>query len=169
MEKNKKLAYISIFTGLAVSLGYLLSPVPNVELITTAIFLGGYLTDIFSGGVIGALSFFIYGYFNPLGSSPLPLLISQIIGGIIIGITGALCKRFDKISSFFLAIIGFLVTSIYDIITSAAGFIFFPTKKTFIAYILAGLSFSLIHIISNTLIFGSIVFLTIKRLKRRFL
>jgi len=169
MEKNKRVAYISIFIGLAVSLGYLLSPVPNVELITTAIFLGGYLTDIFSGGVIGALSFLIYGYFNPFGSSPLPLLISQITGGIIIGITGSLCKRFNKISPVFLAVVGFLVTSTYDIITSASGFIFFPSKKTFLAYIIAGLSFSLIHIISNTLIFGSIVFLTIKRLKRRFL
>jgi len=165
MDNIKLISRIAIFTALAIALGYILSFVPNFELITSTIFLSGALLGIEAGMIVGMLSFLIFGFANPLGPSPLPLLLAQISGGIFAGFMGGIYrkKKWDRV--YILVLIGLLVTFVYDMITTATGFIFFPTKKTFIAYFIFGLPFVLWHIWTQGIIYALILFPIIKRLK----
>ncbi|MCD6277174.1 hypothetical protein J7J69_02900, partial [candidate division WOR-3 bacterium] len=63
---------------------------------------------------------------------------------------------------------GLVLTIIYDLITNLGGFILFPTGKTLIAYLIAGVPFAAIHCLSNLVIFGLVVYPLTKKLKRRF-
>ncbi len=152
-------------TALAISLGYLLSFIPNVELVLPAIFISGFITG-FSGGILtGIMTFLIYGYFNPFGPSPLFLLLSQITGGAIVGISGGIYRIINKKNVFICGILGFTSILFYDIITTITGFIIFLTKNTFIGYVIAGLPFILIHILSGTFVFIFIIYPLTRRLK----
>ena len=167
MEKNLKfVAYAGIFIGTGVALGYLLAAIPNVELVTATIFLSGYLLGKSGGSLVGVLTFGIYSTLNPYGMPPLPLLFTQMFAGGVIGFTGGAIKgRWEGIISF--TISGILLTFFYDIITNASGYFLFPQKSTFIAYMIAGIGFSAVHILSNGAIFPALLFPLTKNLKKR--
>jgi uncharacterized membrane protein len=167
MDNIKLISRIAIFTALAIALGYTLSFVPNFELITSTIFLSGVLLGMEAGMIVGMLSFLIFGFANPLGPSPLPLLLAQISGGIFAGFMGGFYrkKKWDRV--YILVLSGLLVTFVYDMITTATGFIYFPTKKTFVAYFLFGLPFVLWHLWTQGIIYALILFPIIKHLKKR--
>ncbi len=169
MEKNLKfVAYAGIFIGTGVALGYLLAAIPNVELVTATIFIAGYLIGKGGGTLVGILTFGIFSSLNPYGMPPLPLLFTQILAGGIIGFTGGFIKgRWEGIISFTLS--GVFLTLFYDIITNASGYFLFPQKNTFIAYMIAGIGFSGVHILSNGVIFPTLLFPLTKNLKRRLL
>ncbi len=159
--RMERIAQVSIFIALGVGLGYAFAPVPNVELVIPTIFLSGVLLGKREGGITGFLTFLIFGFFNPYGPSPPPLLFAQVLGGMMVGVCGGFIPPGRL--SFFLS--GFLLTLLYDILTNLSGYILFPGGKTFLAYMVAGLSFSLIHIVSNTLIFGVVVYPLYSKLK----
>lgn len=169
MEKRKSKRYIrkvaqaGVFTALAVAVGYLLFYIPNVELISCAIFAAGWLFGVVVGVAVGGISYAIFSIFNPLGASLPPLFIAQILGGIITGFAGGVLR--NLISSFpvflkivTLGIIGGMITLIYDVITNIGGFIAFTTEKTFFAYLTTGIIFSLVHIFSNILLFSVLLY-----------
>jgi len=167
MGKNVKFtAYAGIFIGTGVALGYLLAGIPNVELVTATIFLGGYIVGKGGGIMIGILTFGIFSSLNPYGMAPLPLLFTQMFAGGIIGFTGGVIKgRGDKVIVF--ATSGILLTLFYDLITNASGYFLFPQKQTFIVYMIAGIGFSALHIISNGAVFLVLLFPLTQKLKRR--
>ncbi|MFX1353396.1 MAG: ECF transporter S component, partial [Promethearchaeota archaeon] len=70
-KKTFKIVLISMFSALAVVLGYALAYIPNVELFTLTIFLGGFILGKRDGLVIGLLSSLIFVFFNPYETSPL--------------------------------------------------------------------------------------------------
>jgi len=153
MKGNRIIAYSAALVALGIGLGYALAWLPNVELVSFTAALSGFVLGRTWGIIDGALIFGIYSALSPFGMAPLPLLLAQIIGGAFIGFLGALLrKKLNK--AYFAAIIGILGTAFYDIITNAAGFVAFPTKQAFLAYIVAGLSFSIVHIVSNAVIFA---------------
>ncbi len=169
LEKNIfRIVLISTFSALAVVLGYALAYIPNVELFTLMIFLGGLILGKRDGIIIGLLSSFVFVFFNPLGTSPLPLFIYQIIHysltGLIGGITrGFLLKKKDfkpkeDLYSFrlmaFLGLIGAMITFIYDIISTLMGaFIVSFSLEFFIVSYIYGIPFTTVHLIGNTLEF----------------
>jgi len=167
MEKGVKFtAYAGIFIGTGVALGYLLVGVPNVELVTATIFLAGYIIGKNGGIIVGILTFGIFSSLNPYGMSPLPLLFTQILAGGVIGFTGGFIKgRQEGIISFTLS--GIFLTLFYDLATNASGYFLFPQKNTFIVYMIAGIGFSGVHILSNGIIFPTLLFPLTKNLKRR--
>lgn len=167
MEMQKTVPRIAIFSALAIALGYVLSPVPNIEMMTPTIFLSGALFGILPGILVGTISFLIFGFFNPMGSSPLPLLMAQVVGGIIVGWGGGIYHQMKVDRVWLLIIMGILLTLLYDILTSAAGWFFFPSKKTFVAYILVGLPFILIHIGTQAFAYGVIIYSVHKKLKEK--
>jgi uncharacterized membrane protein len=169
-EHIRWIARTGIFTALAVSLGYLLFFIPNVELISATIFASGWLFGMSVGASVGGLSFAIFSLFNPLGASLPPLFIAQVFGGVLLGISGHLFKIvLAPLSLFFkvvlLGIVGGFLTLIYDIITNVGGFIAFTTEKTFFAYLISGIVFSVLHIVSNVLIFTVLLFPLLKRVE----
>ena len=152
-----------MFAALAVGLGYSLLLIPNVELITVVIFLSGLTLGIRWGILVGAVSEFIFSAMNPLGSGLIfpPLMAVQIISMISVGLTGGLLKPifFKKNLSFFrvvtLGLTGFLLTFIFDSLTTLSYPIGsgFDWTQTWAIYLL-GIGFTIIHQISNGIIFA---------------
>lgn len=167
-ERILWIARAGIFTALSVALGYSLIFVPNIELISASIFASGWLFGPSVGITVGALSFAIFSLFNPLGASLPPLMLAQVVGGMMLGMAGGLIKSMISgipvlARGILLGIGGGLLTLLYDVITNIGGFIAFTTEKTFIAYLAAGMVFSLLHMLSNTLIFSLLLFPILNR------
>ncbi|MFX1327401.1 MAG: hypothetical protein ACFE91_04570 [Promethearchaeota archaeon] len=165
-QRSFRIALISTFTALAIVLGYLLVYIPNIELFTLMIFLSGFILGKRDGMIVGFLSSFIFCYFNPFGSSPLPLLAFQLIHYSITGLLGALTRKLIEKKKLFtlngdfynipvmalFGITGALITSNFQIISSIIHVLsFLGTLNEFIPYFLTGIVFTAIHIIGNTL------------------
>lgn len=152
-----KAAKIGIFVGLAIALSLPLIQVPNVELFTLVVFLSGYSLGWFEGGVVGALSISIYSFFNPYGFPPFPVLLTQILGMVIIGVSGGLAFRTEffylkRISPFLgMALFGLVLTLIYDFLTNLS--VAYLVGKLW-EVMISAVPFSLIHIGSNVIIFA---------------
>ena len=153
-------AHGGIVIALAIALGYALAAVPNIELVTISLALGGYILGGGWGAIAGGLGFGLYSILSPYGVAPPPVLLAQIMGGVIIGFGGYLLKagfqRFEKrrIRIGLSATIGFIITFSYDLLTNIGSFIIVSSESTFIPFIIGGLGFAVIHMLSNCLIFG---------------
>ena len=162
------------FSAVAIGMGFSLMLIPNIELITVVVFLSGLYLGIRWGGVVGMTSMAIYSGMNPMGSglSFPPLFAMQIIGMSLTGIIGGLVRPFFFVKQFnvflisSLAILGFTVTLIYDMLTLiaypiAAGLGF----SGMLAALIKGLGFTLLHEISNAIVFVVSIPRIIKLLK----
>ncbi|MEA1987413.1 MAG: ECF transporter S component [Candidatus Marinimicrobia bacterium] len=166
-KHNKKISEVGIFLALFWALGYTFAFVPNIEFITLITFLAGLLFGLARGLIVAIIGEIVFTTLNPFGSSLAfpPLLISQIFGFTIFAIIGfsfrSIIQYFpnNKIKfSILLGVVGFLLTLIYDSLTTlafpiASGFDF----KQIIATYIVGIPFSTIHIVANTLIFFMIL------------
>ena len=168
MKKNETFAIVVIMSALGVAGGYLFAFIPNVEVISSIIFITGYLAGLTPGILTGTIIFLLYGFFNPYGPSPLPFLIIQCMGGSIIGLGGYVLRRHKWDNPILFMLAGLVLTITYDLITNLGGFILFPTGKTLVAYLIAGFPFAAIHSFSNLMIFGLVVYPLTQKLKRRF-
>ncbi len=167
MEKLKEISYVTIFTALALGLGYTLAYIPNFELVSSTVFLAGALFGIRTGILVGILTYFIFGILNPLGMSPPPLLLSQVFVGTLIGSSGGFCYKKGWNKAHIILPLGILITLLSDILTTSAGFVFFPTKKSFLAYFILGLPFVIWHVFTQGIIFGFVLPPTIQKIQKR--
>ena len=165
-QKSFRITLISIFTALAVVLGYALAYLPNIEVFTLMIFLAGFFLEKKDGAIVGLMSSFIFVFFNPYGVSPLPLFAYQLfhysLTGCLGGLVGTYLRKKDyfnpkeslyipKIMGF-LGIIGASITFSFDIITTLIGaLLFYKGFASFILAYLSGLVFTTLHFIGNTL------------------
>lgn len=158
MNKNKihSLVLIALSSATAIALGYALVALPNIELVTATLFIAGMIIGWKRSIYVAVITYLVFSLFNPFGFPNPLLLAAQIAGAIFAVIAGDLSNKYDN--PFFFFISGFLVTLIYDLLTNIAGYLIFVSKQTFIAYLIGGLSFSLIHIVSNILIFTVLLY-----------
>lgn len=165
-RESFRIALLSIFTALAVVLGYLLATIPNIELFTLMIFLAGFIMGKRDGAIVGAMSSVIFIFFNPYGMSPIPLFGYQVFHYSLVGLIGGLTSDFLSNKEFFkpekdlfvfpviltFAIIGAAITFVYDIISTFIGaLLFYGTFEAFWTAYIIGLPFTTIHLIGNTL------------------
>ena len=156
-------------------MGFSLMLIPNIELITVVVFISGLYLGIRWGGLVGLTSMAIYSGMNPMGSglSFPPLFAMQILGMSLTGIIGGLVRPFFFVKQFNfflisgLAVLGFTVTLIYDMLTLlaypvAAGLGF----SGILAALIKGLGFTLLHEISNAIVFTVSVPQVIKLLNK---
>jgi uncharacterized membrane protein len=144
----------SLFIAISVTLGKLLESVPNIELISFSVWMSSYILSRKYSTVVGLLSFTIYSLLSPYGVAPLPLLLSQAIGGGLFGFFGGSFIKAKKINYIGYMLFGLVLTFIYDLITNLGGFIAFSeNSSTLIVYLIGGLSFGVIHIVSNSAVF----------------
>ena len=153
------------FAATAIGLGYMFLLVPNVEFISVTVFLSGLYLGAFPGLFVGGCSIMIYSVLNPLGSGLafLPLLFSQVFAMAGIGVFGYYFGKIivsvsSKNRMIISVIVGFLCTIWYDFITTIS----FPLSagygyKETLVYGIAGLFFTLLHLISNSFIFMIVV------------
>jgi hypothetical protein len=101
------------------------------------------------------------------------MLIAQILAMTFVCLTGVLLRSYilnwkiSPLNIVLIGAIGFLLTLFYDILVSAA----YPLSAGFkpretIATIIAGLAFSVIHLISNTAVFIILVPMTAQQVFR---
>ena len=165
-EKTFHVALVSTFSALSVVLGYMLAYIPNIELFTLFIFMSGFVLSKRDGFLIGLLSSSIFTFFNPLGASPPPLFVYQLIHYSLTGFLGGLIKDFLIKKTYFkpkedlyvfqvmilFGIIGGTITFIYDILsTLIGGFLVSMTIEYFLTSYLTGIIFTLIHLVGNIL------------------
>ena len=144
-------------------------------MITVVVFISGLYLGIRWGGLVGLTSMAIYSGMNPMGSglSFPPLFAMQILGMSLTGIIGGLVRPFFFVKQFNfflisgLAVLGFTVTLIYDMLTLlaypvAAGLGF----SGILAALIKGLGFTLLHEISNAIVFTVSVPQVIKLLNK---
>lgn len=165
-KKSFRIALVSIFSALAVVLGYLLAYLPNIELFTLFIFMSGFVLNKRAGLLIGLLSSLIFTFFNPLGTSPPPLFIYQLIHYSLTGFIGGLVNDFLSTKEFYrpdddlytfkimliFGTIGGVVTFFYDILsTLIGGFLVSFKIEYFITSYLSGFIFTSVHLVGNIL------------------
>jgi uncharacterized membrane protein len=171
-KKSFRIALISIFSALTVVLGYLLAYIPNIELFTLLIFLSGFVMGKHDGSITGLLSSAIFTFFNPLGASPLPLFIYQLIHYSLTGYSGGLTRKYLNQKNYFrpredlynlrvlilFGLIGGIITFVYDILSTLFGGIIvsFTIEYFMISYI-SGVFFTTAHLIGNILGFSLIL------------
>jgi len=167
-RKSFRISLIGTFTALAIVLGYTLAYIPNIEVFTLMIFLSGFIMSKKEGAIIGLLSASIFTFFNPLGPSPPPLFVYQLIHYSTTGVLGGLTKDFLRNKEYFqptedlylfrimllFGFMGAIITFIFDILSTLfGGFTVSITIDYFIATYLLGIVFTTIHLIGNVLVF----------------
>jgi uncharacterized membrane protein len=84
----RTIALLGVLTAWVAALGFVLSPVPNVELMTLSTFLAGALLGVSGGALVGSLAMAIFSGLNPYGMAPPPVFVSQVIGLACVGAVG---------------------------------------------------------------------------------
>jgi hypothetical protein len=156
--RASRIALTAAFVALAVTLGYLLATIPNVELVTLTVFLGGAATGGATGLMIGAIAGGLHSVLNPLGM-PMPyVLVAQIVGWALVGATGGLLgPRLGRLLPAWrviaLGACGLLLTFVYQVLVNAAfGLHFGPVLPA----VKAGLAFTVLHLVANTVAFATL-------------
>jgi hypothetical protein len=172
-----RLSVTAALVAVGVAVGYMLAGVPNVEGISAVSFFAGSQLGLGAGALVGALAIGIFSMLNPLGP-PLPqVLATQIVGMGMIGAAGhlwAVCalssrgarmpapriKRWFDVrigpGGVWAAAAGAVLTFIYSVLVDYGFAVAIGRWKDPVPVIVLGLPLSVVHIISNTLIFGAL-------------
>ena len=170
---TRKLALFGILTALCLAIQLTPRP-PNVEFTSFLTFTVGLIFGVLDGAFFGCFIMFFNGFLSPYGFAGLNMPF-QMFGMTIAGIVGGVYRRLmpERIDSARFctetAIIGAVVALIFDLVTNVGvGFQFFIAGTNFALAMLTaiayGVSFSIVHIFSNTAVFGILTLPSIKTL-----
>ena len=156
--KTRCIAVLVVLTALCVGIQLTPRP-PNVEFTSFICFLTGFLFGGFLGALLGALTMFINGFLSPWGFAGV-IMPFQMLGMAIVGFTGGIYRKSlgenfqpSKTLNLEAAALAVFLTLTYDIITNVGYAVLFNVE--IIVALIAGVWFSVIHIVSNTLLFGT--------------
>lgn len=154
---TQRAAIVAVFTAACVASNFLLIGVVNVKFMDLIVFIAGFIFGPLIGASVGILTWMVYGTINPYGFS-LPILMATSIGESLYGIAGGLLgARSPRVVSLTLstsvkfAIIGFLLTFIYDLMTNVTSGLTAGIPIT--VALLSGIPFAIVHEFSNALFF----------------
>ncbi len=164
-SRERKVIRAALFTALSVALGFLLAAVPNVELMSLSVFLGGVFCGPRVGSLVGVLSESLFSLLNPLGPALPPLFAAQLAGFALVGLVGGLLGprlRPGRSGAVLVsALAGLVLTLIYDALTNAAtAFIALGPRRLVEGLggvFVAGALFMVIHVGVNTAVFAAAV------------
>ena len=161
-SSSKRAGVIAVMTAACVSTNYLLIGITNVKFMDLIVFASGFIFGSFVGASVGLLTWLVYGTLNPYGFS-LPILAATCTGESLYGIVGGFLGRrtvqdsYEKNRSSILyinakfAVIGFLLTFIYDLFTNiVSGFV---AGIPITVALISGIPFAIAHEFSNTAFF----------------
>ncbi|MBD3160087.1 MAG: hypothetical protein GF309_15010 [Candidatus Lokiarchaeota archaeon] len=172
IRRTRYVSIAAIMTALALIGMYALVGIPNVELGTAILFVTALLFGLEMGLGCMLTTAILYGSFNPWGGLIPQIWLSQVLGWLVVVIVGSFIghqspkteeSRYNGGVFFSL---GAVLTIYFDAMTNlgyslATGI---PYSTAFIV----GLPFMIIHVISNTLIFGFAVPLLESIIRREF-
>ncbi|MFH0778967.1 MAG: hypothetical protein V2A71_10155 [Candidatus Eisenbacteria bacterium] len=156
MKTTRQIAMAGLLSSLTVALGFLLMAVPNVELMTLVVFVSGSLLGVRGGALVGACSMLIYSVVNPMGAAVPLVTAAQLVGMGMVGSVGAAGLRIRTAfrprlaRNVVFAAAGLALTFQYDFLTNLALGISVGAVGP---VLVAGILFSIVHLVSNALIF----------------
>jgi len=153
-----------MFIALTVAMGFAFAPIPNVEMVTTTVFIAGFLLGPAQGTLIGFTGEFLYSLLSPYGFAMPTLLAAQVLSMALAGFVGGLLGRrlsevrVSWITAGVFAGIGLALTFIFDALTTL-GFLILSglSIAAMIQSFIFGLGFYVTHLATNTIIFGVVV------------
>jgi len=156
--KCGRIATLTIMTALCIGIQLTPRP-PNVEFTSLICFLTGFLFGALFGALLGALTMFINGFLSPWGFAGI-IMPFQILGMALMGFAGGAYRKLigndfsiSKSLNFESACLAAFLTLIYDIITNVGYAVLFNLEIVIV--LIAGVWFSIIHVVSNTVLFGA--------------
>jgi len=164
--KTTTMTLVAMFVALMVGLGWTLALVPNVEFITALAFTAGATLGPGLGAITAMTGMFFFSATNPVGSGlAFPILLAaQVISMGLVGLAGGWLRSKDPaeltagLARFSLALTGLILTAIYDGLTSISFPLFAGAGGgEILTVLISGLAFTVIHQISNVLIFFLVV------------
>ena len=156
----RSLARVAMFSAVAVACGYLLTAVPNVELITLVVALAGLQMGSVAGAAVGLFSITIYSGLNAWGLPFPPVWAAQMTS---LALTGALFGRIRGLLRpvRFRAVLvslsaGVIVTLFFDLLTNIAFPLStgIPPGRGWIPFLVAAIPFAAVHLFSNAVFFA---------------
>lgn len=156
MFRSSRIALAGLFVALALGIDLLTAALPNIELLSLTIFLGGAATGPLVGCFIGVAAELIHSFLNPLGPAFPLVFAGQLLGMGVVGWAGGTfgprVARLGRVASIAaLAGLGFILTVFFDLITNLAlGVHLGPVLPT----LAGGILFAIAHIVSNTLVYA---------------
>ncbi len=147
---------VAVFAALVFVFSYFSMFLYNINPSFFIVFLGGFLWGVWPGVGVGVIGFFLWSNFNPMGPAPFPLLLSQLIGISLSAPIGAAVRKtgFLKGTNFkmilILAFSGLLTGLLYHVIVDIVDALLY---QPFWPRLIGGMLFSLITVISNTILF----------------
>ena len=164
----KKLALIVALTALCVSTNYMMSAVPNINLMDLLVFVTGFSFGAFAGASVATLSWMVYGVINPLGSNII-ILVSCIIGEMIFGVVGGVIGKSIKLHRsrnlhIEFGLLGLVLSTTYDLITNMvyAKVFNLPIITAIVSGWLLPPWFGIIHEVSNLILFSVVALPLVK-------
>ena len=145
----------ALLTSLALVGNYVLVIVPNVELGTTVLFYTAYSFDPLMGVWSAFMMSIIFSSFNPWGGMVPLIWVAQLIGWVYTSLAGGILGRSEKTKRWELAIAAIVCTLVFDMATNIAYSISFNIPLPLA--LLTGLPYSIVHIVSNLLLFPTVV------------
>ena len=163
--KTRKLALLIVLAATCLGLQLLPRP-PNVEFTSFLSFIVGLMEGVVVGVFFGGFVMLVNGFLSPWGFGGLNIPF-QMVGMAVAGVFGGFYRRFTRDVSFSArfcletAVLGALIALIYDVVTNVGFGVQLmlsgmdPTVALFtsIAY---GSFFSLLHVLSNSVVFGAL-------------
>jgi hypothetical protein len=173
---TRDIALVAVFAGLAAALGYLLSWLPNIELVTFTVFASGVALGKWRGALTGALAMAVYSGLNPNGSGLAipPLYVAQIIGAAFAGFLGGAARAIwaeprrlgPALGALAGAGFGFAATLVYQVLVIAGLTAAMPDARVgLLAALASNAVFSAIHLASNTVVFAVLAPALLPRLR----
>lgn len=163
-RSTRQLVLLAVLTALCIGIQLTPRP-PNIEFTSLIVFLVGSVFGVSFGAALAVLVMLINGFFSPWGFAGL-MLPFQAAGMVMVGVGGGFYRRtrggsYDAGSCVETAVLGAFLTLAYDIVTNfgvAVSYMLMgvPILLAFISAIVSGALFSVIHVVSNTAVFGMI-------------
>jgi uncharacterized membrane protein len=171
----RDISVICILTAVCIASNYALVGLPNVKIMDITVFASGYVFGSLVGAIIGALSWVIYGFINPFGFN-LPIWLATIVSEALFGLIGGWISSVRKNKpvnevfkfNFEMALWGFTLTIVYDLFTNIMFAYSFGISLTYalVSGWLIPPWFSIMHELSNTVLFFIAVYPLIKAIER---
>jgi hypothetical protein len=156
---SRSVATLAMLTALVAALGFLLSGIPNIELMTLGTFVSGALLGAVRGAGVGAGAMAVYSAFNPYGMAPPPTFAMQVVGLGAIGAAGGLLagKVLGRRVGSAVGVAaggaaGFLLTLGYDVLTNLGTA--WSTGMEVVPALVGGLAFGVWHMVWNAGLFA---------------
>jgi hypothetical protein len=162
----------ALLAAACTALGYAMVGVPNVELISAAVFACGAVTGVRRGAAIGAVAEALFAGLNPMGVSPPPLYVTQVLAFAALGAAGGAARPLvargpHAVRIAAAAACGFLATVLYDAATGVAVWVTVREQASLVATVLGSLTFPfpLAHALANAVAFAVLVPAVVKALR----